>query len=274
MKTLALKVYHRLRSLRGERVNKLDLRDSYPRLTRSLKWARDIDRAMADAVGGEFEAVGLLELETLKYFGLKEDSYVIDVGCGPGRLAKPLSQYLAGRYLGIDIIPEFVEYARRIVGRADWRFHVGQGLSIPEKDGAADVVCFFSVFTHLLHEQTYVYLQEAERVLKPGGNIVFSFLDFTVPGHWEVFEANIGDVGVNSKPLNMFIGKDAISVWAEHLGLRVQIIKDGDESFVPLSKPIVFESGSVIESMGSLGQSVCVLQKGPHGQAGGEGNKH
>ena len=263
MKTLARKLYRKVRALRPSRVNKLDLRDSYPRLTRSLKWATDIDRAMADAVGGEFEAIGILELETLKYFGLKEDAYVIDVGCGSGRLAKPLSRYLTGRYLGIDIIPELVEYAQRIVARSDWQFEVGQGLSIPEKDGAADVVCFFSVFTHLLHEQSYVYLQEAKRVLKPEGKIVFSFLDFTVPGHWEVFEGNIGDLGVNSKPLNVFISKDAVTIWAEHLGLQVQVIKDGGDSFIPLSKPVVFESGLVIENAGAFGQSVCVLQKGP-----------
>lgn len=91
MKTLARKVYRKMRALRPSRVNKLDLQDSYPRLTRSLKCATDIDKAIADAVGGEFEAIGILELETLKYFGLKEDSYVIDVGCGSGRLAKPVS---------------------------------------------------------------------------------------------------------------------------------------------------------------------------------------
>jgi SAM-dependent methyltransferase len=215
------------------------------------------------AVGGEFEAMGFLELETLKHFGLGADSYLIDVGCGSGRLAKPLSQYLKGRYLGIDIVPELVDYARRIVGRPDWRFELAGGLSIPEKDGEADVVCFFSVFTHLLHEQTYVYLQEAKRVLKPGGRIVFSFLDFTIPDHWHVFESTVAALGVNSDFLNVFIGKDAIRVWAEHLGLHVQAIEDGDKPSVPLSKPVVFEDGSVVEKVGSIGQSVCVLQKRP-----------
>ncbi|MET0626634.1 MAG: class I SAM-dependent methyltransferase [Pyrinomonadaceae bacterium] len=243
-------------------MSKLDFRDAYPRLTKSLKWSRDIDRAMADAVGGEFEAVGVLELETLKYFGLKEDSYVIDVGCGSGRLAKPLSRYLTGRYLGIDIAPTLVGYARRIAGRDDWRFEVAEGLSIPEEDGAADVVCFFSVLTHLLHEQSYVYLREAERVLKPGGKVVFSFLDFTVRDHWVVFEGNIRDLAAHSKPLNMFVSKDTIRVWAERLGLQIQAVEDDDKPFVPLSEPIVFESGLVMEGVAAFGQSVCGLQKG------------
>jgi SAM-dependent methyltransferase len=259
VKTFARAMYNKLMLFRAHRFNKLDFQDTYPSLVKSLKQAHDTDRAMKLAVGGEFEAIGILELETLKHFGLQEDAYVIDVGCGSGRLAKPLSQYLTGRYLGIDIVPELVGYARQIVGKPDWRFEVAQGLIIPEKDEAADFVCFFSVFTHLLHEQTYVYLQEAKRVLKPGGKIVFSFLDFMVPDHWQIFEFNIRDLAVNSHPLNMFISKDTIQVWAEHLGLQVQVIEDGDKPFVPLSKPIIFENGSVVETIGTIGQSVCTL---------------
>jgi len=247
--------------IQESRMDKLDFRESYPRLVESLKQAHGNEQAMKLSVGGEFEAIGFLELETLKHVGLREDSYLIDVGCGSGRLAKPLAQYLTGRYLGIDIVSELVDHAREYVGRPDWRFELAKGLSIPEEDGTADMVCFFSVFTHLLHEQTYVYLQDAKRVLKPGGRIVFSFLDFTIQGHWPVFESNVGDLGINFQPLNMFISKDAIPVWADHLGLRVHVIEDGDKPFVPLSRPVVFESGTVVEKLGTIGQSICVLQK-------------
>src|SRR2546425_10795787 len=98
---------------------------------------------MKSAVGGEFEAIGILQRELLIQFGLKKNGYVIDVGCGSGRLAKPLSEYLSGGYLGIDIVPELVGYARSIVHRPDWRFEVAKGLSIPEEDGKADIVCLF-----------------------------------------------------------------------------------------------------------------------------------
>jgi SAM-dependent methyltransferase len=257
MKALARALYRKLTT----RDNKLDNRGSYLRLAKSFRRARDVDRAMKMAVGGEFEGIGTLELETLKYFGLKEDDYVVDVGCGSGRLAQPLSHYLKGRYLGIDIVPDLLNYARRTVARDDWRFEVAEGFCIPEEDGAADFVCFFSVLTHLLHEQSYIYLREAKRVLKPGSKIVFSFLDFTAACHWQVFESNINDLGVNSHALNMFISKDSIPVWAEHLGLRVEAVKDADDLFVPLSKPIVFENGNVVENAGTIGQSVCVLRK-------------
>jgi SAM-dependent methyltransferase len=196
---LAARLYRRLMSFRpnyANPVDKLDFQTTYPRLVRSLVKTYGTDRAMELAVGDEFSAIGTLELETLKRLGLKKDSYVIDVGCGFGRLAKPLAEYLTGRYLGIDIVPEFISYARELVRRPNWRFEIAKGLSIPEEDGVADLVCFFSVFTHLLHEQTYCYLEEARRVLKPGGKIVFSF-----------------------------------------------------------------KSGLVMEKVGSIGQSICVLQK-------------
>ena len=253
--------FRKVEPSRAREAHKLDFQATYLALVKSLKQTHAPEEAMKLAVGGEFEALGFLELETLKYFGLKEDFAVIDVGCGSGRLAKPLSQYLTGRYLGIDIVPELVSHARHIVDKPAWRFEVAQGLTIPEEDAVADLVCFFSVFTHLLHEQSYVYLQEAKRVLKPGGDIVFSFLDFTIAGHWDVFESNMKDLGVNSQPLNMFMSKDAIQIWAGHLGLQVRAIEDGHKAYVPLSKPIFFENGSVVEKMGTIGQSICVLHK-------------
>ena len=217
------------------------------------------DQAMKLAVGGEFEALGKLEVATLKHYGLADGAYLIDVGCGSGRLAQPLSQCFEGEYLGIDIEPRLVKFARQHVQPKGWRFEVTQGFGIPERDGTADMVCFFSVFTHLLHEQTYVYLREAKRVLKPGGKIIFSFLDFTLPLHWDLFESATVDVHTERQQLTVFISKDAISAWADHLGLKIEIIHDGDQSNIPLQKPVVFDSGAVMKDLGTVGQSLCVM---------------
>jgi len=56
----------------------------------------DFDSAMQKSIGGEFEAMGIMERELLVQHGLKKDGFVIDVGCGAGRLALPLSDYLGG----------------------------------------------------------------------------------------------------------------------------------------------------------------------------------
>jgi ubiquinone/menaquinone biosynthesis C-methylase UbiE len=238
---------------------KSDFRTMYTNLVSSLKKQFTFDQAMELAVGGEFEAIGILERELLIQCGLRKDGYVIDVGCGSGRLAQPLSQYLVGKYLGIDIVPELVDYARQLVQRPDWRFEVAQGLDIPEDDRKADMVCFFSVFTHLLHEQSYIYLREAKRVLKSGGKIVFSFLEFSFPGHWAIFESNISTLHSDSHPLNMFISRDAIEAWASHLNLKIQAIHGADEPHIILSNPVKFENGMILEERCAFGQSVCVL---------------
>src|SRR4029450_3861405 len=74
--------------------------------------------------------------------------------------------------------PDLVDHARQLAGRADWRFETVREIGIPERDAAADFVCFFSVFTHLDPADCYRYLAEASRVARPGGPLAFSFLEF------------------------------------------------------------------------------------------------
>jgi SAM-dependent methyltransferase len=121
------------------------------------------------------------------------------------------------------------------------------------------MVCFFSVLTHLLHEQSYLYLEEAKRVLKPDGRIVFSFLEFRMAFHWSVFASTVDDARRQEHPLNVFVEREAIQAWAAHLGLAVLDVRDGDEAFVPLSRPVTLDSGQVLSERGNLGQSICVL---------------
>lgn len=245
-------------------MNKLNLKDTYSNWVNRQGSARGIteDQAMANAVGAQFEAFGIIEKEMLRFYGLTENGYLIDVGCGSGRLAIPLSSWLKGRYLGTDIVPELVSFASAQCRRSDWRFQAVETLSIPESGNVADMVCFFSVLTHLLHEQSYIYLEEAYRVLKPGGRAIFSFLEFSMPSHWCVFANTVEDArGRNEAPLNVFISREAVAIWAEHLGFSIVDIRSGDEPFVPLANPLRLDDGRIVEGFGNLGQSICVLQK-------------
>ena len=239
--------------------SKLDLSGSYRRWVQHAKSGRSKAEAMKVAIGGQFEAYGQVEADMLRFFGLCDNAMLIDVGCGSGRLAIPLSKTHQGAYLGTDIVPDLVEFARTSCNRPDWRFEVVDDIRIPAPDRSADMVCFFSVLTHLLHEQSYLYLEQAKRVLKPDGRIVFSFLEFRMPFHWSVFASTVDDARRNEHPLNVFIERDAIQAWAAHLGLAVVDIRDGDQPFVPLSRPVTLDSGQVLSERGNLGQSICVL---------------
>lgn len=217
-------------------------------------------RAVEQAVGGDFETVGVLEFALLKSLGLKPEDSIVDVGCGSGRLAKQLAGWLTGRYLGTDILQPLLDHAQAITARDDWRFVRTDGESIPAEDECADFVCFFSVMTHITHEDTWRYLLEAKRVLKPGGKLICSFLEFRIRGCWAVFREDVKDRSPN-KVLNQFLSRDAFEAFAFNAGLQISRFFDGDKPHIPITADLVFENGHRVSGMGNLGQSICVIEK-------------
>ena len=209
-----------------------DYAGNYKKMVSTLKGPD----AAATAVGGHYEEFGVIMRDILIEAGLRDSNYLIDVGCGSGRLAHKLS---VERYLGTDVVPSLLDHARSVCPNPAWRFRVVDEIVIPEQDGIVDMACFFSVFTHLLHEDSFRYLREARRVLRPGGKVVFSFLEFRAE-HWHIFEAGVRDHDENrERPHNQFLDRDAIRMWARHAGFSVERFDD--------------------EAARRLGQSVCVL---------------
>ncbi len=200
------------------------------------------ETAMSLAVGGEDERMGEALRVRLTRFGLQPNDYLIDVGCGSGRLAFALARSPwrdSIRYLGIDIVPAMLEFAAQKCRQPRWRFELVTEPRIPEGDGVAEMVCFFSVFTHLMQEESFLYLEEARRVLKPGGRIVASYLDIADPSHWSIFEDNVRSARLRQeKPMDIFLAQDFFAIWAAELDLTIV------ESRAP-----------------DCGQRTCILQK-------------
>lgn len=126
--------------------------------------------------------------------GLRPDEAVLDVGCGVGRMALPLTGYLRppGRYEGFDIVRPNVAWCRRAVTPRfpHFRFRhadvfnreynprgrlAGSTFRFPYPDGAFDFAVLTSVFTHLLPADAAHYLAELGRVLRPGGRCLATF---------------------------------------------------------------------------------------------------
>ena len=149
-------------------------------------------RAHQKAVGGDFETVGKLEFQLMRLAGLHPDASVVDVGCGSGRLAGQLAPWLKGAYLGTDILDTLLSHAEELCLRPDWQFVRTDGATIQQRRGPISSV-FFSVLTHISHEETWQYLLEAQRVLKPGGKIVCSFFEFKIRSHWWIFQNTFRD---------------------------------------------------------------------------------
>lgn len=150
------------------------------------------DAATSDYVGGGgaeiFLAVGNEMLDRFKSMaGLQPHEKVLDVGCGIGRIAIPLTQYLdGGSYDGFDIVKHGIDWCRaKITPRypAFRFFHAdvhnklyNPGGTIaaaeyvfPFPDATFDFVFLTSVFTHMMPVDLEHYLAEIGRVLKPAG---------------------------------------------------------------------------------------------------------
>ncbi len=231
---------------------------SYLNHLERLKSKFDRDDAFRKAIGGDFEAVGKLEYHLLRSIGMTDRSSIADVGCGSGRLAVQMAGHPNIKYQGFDVVPDLLVYARELCNRPDWLFELTDGRVIPVDDSAVDIVCMFSVITHLLHEDSFRYFQEASRVLARGGKLVVSFLEFLVPSHWAVFRSSLesNEVGMH---LNQFVSRDALSVWAQRAGLEIESIRRGDECHIPIPEEIVFDNGSRQSALGTFGQSVAVF---------------
>jgi SAM-dependent methyltransferase len=125
--------------------------------------------------------------------GLQPEHAVLDVGCGIGRMARPLSGYLsaAGSYDGFDVNREGIGWCRRRYGRMpNFRFqvadlynrrynpagaHSAREYRFPYDDDRFDVAVMTSVVTHLQAPEAEHYLVEATRVLRPGGRLLATF---------------------------------------------------------------------------------------------------
>jgi SAM-dependent methyltransferase len=123
---------------------------------------------------------------------LPDAPFVIDLGCGCGKLARFLYLNPRVRYLGLDLFLPAIAWCRRAfhpLAGDRFRFEHFDGYSpaynpqgtldpgtyvLPCPDSAADTVVCGSLFTHLSEPVCKHYLHEIRRVLKPRGRAIIS----------------------------------------------------------------------------------------------------
>ena len=146
------------------------------------RWLNDFT-SIGDKVFGYLKEMG----------GVKPTDRVLDIGCGVGRLAIPLTGYLtSGSYEGFDIEKAPIEYCQRVITSRfpNFRFRHAdlfnthytpnsstqpQEFRFPYPDNSFDFVFLTSVFTHMRHREVASYLAEIHRVLAPGGRCFATF---------------------------------------------------------------------------------------------------
>lgn len=118
---------------------------------------------------------------------------ILDIGCGMGRLARPLTTFLdsaKGRYEGFDVDASSVRWcSQHYVSHPNFRFQPAnvynkmynpkgttqaQTFTFPYTDTSFDCAFASSVFTHMPLPTVAHYLKETARVLVPGARALLS----------------------------------------------------------------------------------------------------
>ncbi len=134
----------------------------------------------------------------LNYFqelgGLQPDYAVLDIGCGIGRMAVPLTRFLSekGTYDGFDIVKSGIDWCNKHISNQYPNFlflYTGlynqlyntsdksdaSNFNFPYENAKFDFVFLTSVFTHMMPAEVEHYINEIGRVMKPGATCLMSF---------------------------------------------------------------------------------------------------
>lgn len=148
-------------------------------------------------------------------------SNIVELGCGCGRMLRPLyeSSTFRGNYVGIDVDDEMLEWCRRHYKKENFSYiksphatkayNAGAAVDygsaeaawkIPIADNTIDFVFSTSLFTHLLEAQLLNYLYESYRLLREGRymNMGFFSYDSVEKGRRWTFLHRIGQAYVEN----------------------------------------------------------------------------
>ena len=142
------------------------------------------------------------EAERLRdVLGLGPASRLLEVGCGPGRIAIGLlyASVPVGRYDGIDVDRRCIKGCRKFISRSHPEYHfwhvdakherynpdgseMSAAFSLPFDSGVFDIIYLYGLFTNLNENDVRIYTREFRRLLSPAGKMFLTaFVEEGVP---------------------------------------------------------------------------------------------
>jgi len=127
----------------------------------------------------------------------------LDIGCGPGTFIGTLPGSIES--VGVDIAKPQVDYANEHYRTDGHRFEVVAPGRLPFEDTSFDAVTIIEIIEHLTAPDCETLVQEARRVLTPGGTLILTTPNYASP--WPVVEwllNRLGDVSYEDQHINRF----------------------------------------------------------------------
>jgi ubiquinone/menaquinone biosynthesis C-methylase UbiE len=135
-------------------------------------WLYDLGAGLLAGRGRRLRAMVAEDLQ------LRPSDHVLDVGCGPGRLARVFAERVAptGSVAGIDPSPEMINRATAQARkyRVPVSFQVGYAQQLPFGESTFDAVSCTLALHHVADDDQQTAVAEMYRVLKPGGRLLIA----------------------------------------------------------------------------------------------------
>ena len=119
---------------------------------------------------------------------------------------------------------------------------------------------FYSIFTNMLPEQSFLLVREAARVLRSGGAVLITYLDIASPAHKRIFLQLVEHQAQRIDPL-VFMDRNFIEAFATGNGLTLKLNLSPEEARSDEARHYHLLDGREIEDKLALNQALAVLSK-------------
>lgn len=147
-------------------------------------WKNSAAAWIASVDKGDTSRSLLLDSAMLETIGPVEAKRVLDIGCGEGRFCRMLSD-LGAVTTGIEPTQALLDRAREF--NSSGKYIRGSGEALPIADNSCDLAIFYLVILDIPDYKKAI--QEATRVLRPGGRLVVadmnSFITASPDWKWD-----------------------------------------------------------------------------------------
>ncbi|OGO11677.1 MAG: hypothetical protein A2Y53_05180 [Chloroflexi bacterium RBG_16_47_49] len=263
---------------------KNQLQEQFADQKKAEYWDSIYDRQ--DFIGECFRQRMYKTLIWLDEMAFSDNMSILDAGCGAGRQAREAAKR-GYNVFGLDYSYEMLVKANSILnpdGKQNTILSRGDIESLPYKDSSFDVIICLGVIAYLQSEKKT--LLEFERVLKPGGMLILSFINMArivrlldlpltlkkiINKLLKRFLTREKSVAINSTPILKTYLIPSIKKSMEQSGFRISeyetvpyeiLTFSGNEVFpeqLAVNVTMFFEKFSNLPLIGSLG-GMCILK--------------